>query len=142
VAEIERTITIDAPVEKVFGYWASPDHAMAYPNLVHITDVQELPNGGSCFRWVYSLAGMRLDGTVEDLEIVTNQLKVSRIKGAIDLTLTARFEAEDGRTTVAFEIHYRVPIPLLGRVAEAFIIQGMEREIDAMLVNLRNRLEA
>lgn len=142
MAGLERTITIDASVEKVFEYWTSPDHLADWPNIVHITDVQQLRTGGRSYRWVYNLGGMRLDGTLEDIEVITGQRKVSKIRGAIDLTLTARFQPADGGTKVTVEVSYRVPIPVLGKVAEAFIIQGMEREIGAMLANLKNRLEA
>jgi uncharacterized membrane protein len=142
VVEIERAITIDAPVEEVFDYWASPEHLMDWPNLVHVTDIQQLPNGGASYRWVYNLDGMRLDGTVEDVKVVTNQRKVSRIRGAIDILLTARFQSQSSGTKVMVETEYSVPIPVLGKVAEAFIIQGMTREIDSMLGNLKSRLEA
>ena len=141
MARIERDIAIDAPVEKVFAYYASPDHLTAWAHMVDVTDVQKLPNGGYSFGWTYNLSGMRVDGTVEDIELVTNQRRVSKTKGAIDLTLTARFQPEDGGTKMAAEVEFSVPIPLIGRVIGAFIIGSMESEIDAMLANIKARME-
>lgn len=138
---LEKSIIINAPVDKVYAYWAMPEHVLAWPNVVHIADVQRLPNGGSSYRWTYSLGGMRLDGTVEDVEVVANVRHARKIGGAISLMLIAMFQPEEGGTRVTLEVNYRVPIPVLGKVAEAFILQGMEREIEAMLTNLKRALE-
>jgi len=40
------------------------------------------------------------------------------------------------------EIEYAVPIPVLGRVAEAFIVKASEREAKLLLANLKERMEA
>ena len=128
-------------MEKVFAYYALPDHLTAWPHMVHVTDVQDLPGGGYSHRWTYNLSGMRVDGTVEDIELVTNQRRVSKIRGAIDLTLTARFQPEDGGTKMAVEVEFSVPTPLIGRVIGAFIIGSMESQIDAMLANIKARME-
>jgi uncharacterized membrane protein len=139
---LETSIVIRAPVDKVYAYWALPEHVFSWPNVVHITDVQRLPNGGASYRWTYSLGGMRLDGTVEDVELVSNERHARKIGGAIDVMLIARFQPEEEGTRVTLEVNYRVPIPVLGKMAEAFILQGMEREINAMLANLKRALEA
>jgi len=43
---------------------------------------------------------------------------------------------------VTFEAEYSVPLPLLGKLAEAFIIKQNEREAELLLANLRARMEA
>lgn len=142
MARVERTTSIDAPVEKVFDYWSDPtNHLHLWLNIVHVTNVEQLPNGGSRHRWTYSLGGMRLDGTVEDIEFVANQRIVSTIKGAIKSTFRTRFQPGDGGARVTTEVEYTVPIPLLGKLAVAFIIRGMEWEIDSALANLKARME-
>ena len=40
------------------------------------------------------------------------------------------------------QVEYTVPIPLLGRLAEAFIIKQNENEMNVLLANLKARLEA
>jgi hypothetical protein len=37
---------------------------------------------------------------------------------------------------------YKIPVPLLGKVAEAFIVKMNENESDTILANLKARLEA
>ena len=66
MAKLEKTITIKAPVEKVFNYIDdSTNLPEIWPSLVEVTDVQPLPNGGHTIRWVYKMAGMRFKGTSE-----------------------------------------------------------------------------
>jgi uncharacterized membrane protein len=53
MARVEKTITIDAPIEKVFEYWTEPINLLEFwPSMVEVSDVQPSPHGGSNFRWV------------------------------------------------------------------------------------------
>jgi len=143
MAKLERSITINAPVEKVFGYWTEPTNLLEiWPSMVEVKDVERLPSGGNKFRWVYKMAGMRFEGTSEDTEWVPNQRTVSKGKGGIESTITVMFQPEAGATKVAFEAEYTVPVPLLGKLAEAFIVKVNEGEAELLLANLKTRLEA
>ena len=51
-------------------------------------------------------------------------------------------QPEDGGTKVTFDAEYTVPIPLLGKLAEAIIVKQNEREADVLLSNLKDRMEA
>ncbi|NIO71041.1 MAG: hypothetical protein GTN71_18915 [Anaerolineae bacterium] len=143
MVKAETTITINAPVEKVFGYVNEPTNLPEiWPSMVEAKDVQRLPNGGNRFRWVYKMAGMRFEGTSEDTEVVANQRVVSKTKGGIESTITWTFQPEAGGTKVTFEAEYTVPIPLLGKLAEAFIVKQNEREAELLLANLKAKMEA
>jgi uncharacterized protein YndB with AHSA1/START domain len=143
MAKVRKTITINAPVEKVFGYIGEPTNLPAvWPSMVEAKDVQRLPNGGTSFRWVYKMAGVRFEGTSEDTEYVANQRVVSKTKGGIESTVTWTAEPEAGGTKVTFEAEYTVPIPLLGKLAEALIVKQNERESETLLANLKARIEA
>ena len=143
MARIEKTITINAPVEEVFGYVEEPANVPEYwPSVIEVKDVEELPNGGTKYAWVYKMAGVRFEGTSEDTEHITNQRVVSKSKGGIESTITWTFQPEDGGTKVTFEAEYTVPIPLLGKLAEAFIVKQNEREAELLLANLKARMEA
>jgi len=52
------------------------------------------------------------------------------------------FQPEAGGTKVTFEVEYTVPIPLLGKLAEAIIVKMNDREGDLILANLKARMEA
>ena len=143
MAKVEKTITINAPVEKVFGYVSEPPNLMEiWPSIVEQKDIERLPNGGHRVQFVYKMAGMRFEGTSEDTEYVANQRVVSKTKGGIESTITWMFQPEAGGTKVTFEAEYTVPIPLLGKLAEAFIVKANEREAELILANLKHRMEA
>ncbi len=143
MAKVEKTITINAPVEKVFNYIDQPTNLPEiWPSLMEIKDVQTLPNGGHTDRWVYKMAGMRFEGTTEGIEHVTNQRIVSKTKGGVKSTQTWVFQPEAGGTKVTFEVEYNIPIPVLGKLAEAIIVKMNDREGDSILANLKTRMEA
>ena len=143
MAKVKRTITINAPVDKVFGYWEEPSNRPeVWPSLVEIKDVRRLPSGGHSMRWVYKMAGVRLEGTTETTEYVANQRIVEKTKGGLESTLTWTFQPEDGGTKMTSEVEYKVPIPVLGKLAEAVIVKLNEHDADAVLANLKARMEA
>ncbi|MGB5933129.1 MAG: SRPBCC family protein [Anaerolineae bacterium] len=143
MAKVERSITINAPVEKVFGYWTQPTNLPEiWPSLLEVKEVQRLPNGGNRVQSVYKMAGMRFEVTTEDTEYVPNQRTVTKVEGGIEGTITWTFQPEDGGTKLTTETEYTVPIPLLGKLAEAFIVKANEREVDLLLANLKARMEA
>ncbi len=144
MAKLTKTITINAPAEKIFGYMTDPTNLPEiWPSLVEVRDVKQLPEGvGSSYRWVYKMAGMRFEGTTETIEYVPNQRTVLKDRGGIESTRTTTFEPQDGGTKVTAEVEYTVPIPLLGKLAEAFILSLNEREAETVLANLKARMEA
>jgi uncharacterized protein YndB with AHSA1/START domain len=143
MAKVERSIVIHAPVERVFGYVADPSNLPEFiPSMMEVKDVQPLPNGGHRYRWVYKMAGMRFEGTSEDVEYVPNQRLLAKYTGGIEATLTWTFLPEAGGTRVTFVGDYTMPIPLLGRLAEAIIVKVNEHETEALLANLKARMEA
>jgi uncharacterized membrane protein len=143
MAKSETSISIKAPVDKVFGYVSEPTNLPEiWPSLVEIKDVKPLPNGGHANRWVYKMAGIRLEGSSEDIEYVAKQRVVSKTKGGADSTQTWIFQPEGGGTKVTFKVEYTVPIPVLGKLAEAVIVKMNENEGDVILANLKARMEA
>jgi len=142
MAKVERSITINAPVEKVFSYIKPENLPEFWPSLVEVKDVQELPNGGHSNRWVYKMAGMRFEGTSEDVEVVPNERVVSKTKGGIESTQTWIFQPEASGTKVTFNVEYTIPIPVLGKLAEAVVAKMNEHEGELLLANLKDRLES
>jgi len=137
-----RSITINAPIKKVFDYISEPtNQPEIWPSLMEIKDVQRLPDGKTKNRWVYKMAGIRLEGTSEGVESVANQRIVSKTKGGVESTQTWIFQPEAGGTKVTFEVEYTVPIPVLGKLAEAIIVKMNEHEGEVILANLKTRME-
>lgn len=143
MAKVERNVLIQAPVEKVFGFAADPSHLPEFwPSMIEVKEVEPLPNGGHRFRWVYQMAGMRFEGTSDDIEYAPNQRFTQKSRGGIDSAITWTFMADSGGARVTFQAEYTVPVPLLGRLAEAVIVKVNEHEAEALLANLKARMEA
>jgi uncharacterized protein YndB with AHSA1/START domain len=143
MVSVQKTITINAPQEQVFDYVANPANMPeVWPSLVEIKDVTPLPEGGHQYRWAYKMAGMRFEGSGQDIEFDPPRRTVVSNKGGIESTLTWTFSATEGGTTVNLDAAYTVPLPLLGRLAEAVIVHQNEREMELLLANLKARLEA
>ena len=142
MAKVEKTISINAPVEKIFSYISDPTNLPEFwPSLVETSDVQTLPNGHHSNRWVYKMAGMRFEGTSEDTEFIPNQRLVSKTSGGVESTQTWTFQPEASGTRVTFTVEYTVPIPVLGKLAEAIIVRMNDHEGDLVLSNLKARME-
>ncbi len=143
MAKIESSVTINAPVEKVFEYAAQPENLPEiWPSLVEVSNIKELPNGGHSWEWVYKMAGMRFSGASTQTEFVVNERTVDESTGGIESTITWLFQPEDGGTKLTSLVEYKIPVPLLGKIAEAFIVKFNENESETILANLKARMEA
>ena len=142
MAKLERTITIVAPVEKVFAFMGEPANLPEiWPSMVEVKDIVPSPVGGYNFGWVYKMAGMRIEGASENTQNIPNQLVVTRSKKGIESTFKWTYKPEAGGTRLTVEVEYTIPVPLLGKLAEAVIVKLNEHEADTLLANLKARME-
>jgi len=100
-----------------------------------------LPNGGNRFVWTYKMAGLKFEGTSEDLVWIENEKIVSHTKGGIESTFTWHFKPDGSRTKLNVRTVLAVPIPLIGKFAESLVARMNEQEIDVMLVYLKAKAE-
>ncbi len=142
MARVEKSITINAPVEKVFEFVRPDNLPEIWPSLVEVSNVQELPTGGYSWDWVYKMAGMRFTGASKHTEFVPNERTVSETTGGLEATITWLYEPEDGGTKFTTITDYKMPVSLLGKLAESFIVKVNENENEAILANLKARMEA
>ena len=142
MAKLTKSILIDASIEKIFTYMNDPKNLPEiWPSMVEVKDIQPLANGGSRFNFIYKMGGIRLEGTSEDTEFILNELTVSKSTGGIEAMATLIFETVDDRTKVTIIDEYKVPVPVLGKLAEAVIIKLNEQEAVTLLANLKARME-
>jgi uncharacterized membrane protein len=143
MAKIERSISINAPVEKVFEYLAQPTNLPEiWPSLIEVKDLKQTPQHvGDTWHWAYKMAGMRFEGDSKISEFVPNKRIVSKGTGGIPSTFVYTFQKENGHTLFREEVEYTVPVPLLGKLAESFVLKLNEREGDTFLANLKARME-
>jgi uncharacterized membrane protein len=141
---INKTVLINAPLEQVFAYYSDPNNGPEiWPSLVEVKEVVRDESGHpKTLRWTYKMAGMRFEGSSEYLEFVPNERYVLRSKGGIQSTSTVTFTRVDAQTQVSEEMVYSIPIPLLGKVAERFLIKMNENEMTIKYNNLKARMES
>ncbi len=140
MAKVEKEVTVKAPIEKVFSYISEPSNLPElWPSVMEIKDVQSLPNGGYSGRWVYKMVGMRFEGTAQYTKILPNQWIVIETKGGVNSTITWTFRSREDITRVTLTIEYKVPIPLLGKLAEAIIVKMNDQEGNLIMANLQAR---
>ena len=65
MAKLEKSVTIRAPVGKVFDYLSIPGIFPIWPSMVAVKDVQPSSKGGNNFSWTYKMAGMSFEGASE-----------------------------------------------------------------------------
>lgn len=141
MAKIERSITINAPVEKVFAYVDDPMSQLEYlPSIVEVKDVTG-HGVGAHYRWTYKMAGLRFEGESTMTEYIPNERMVVQSKGGIVSTWSWAFTAEDGGTKVNLTVEYTIPVPVLGKLGEALVLKQNEREADQAMANIKAKLE-
>jgi uncharacterized membrane protein len=141
---INKTTLIDAPLEQVFAYYADPsNNPEIWPSLVEVKDVTLDDKGQpKTFKWTYKMAGMRFEGSSEYLEYLPNKRVVIQAKSGIHATNTIDFSVVEGKTQITEQMDYSIPIPLLGKVAEKFLIKLNENEMTTIHNNLKARMES
>jgi len=141
MAKIEKSITINAPVEKVFTYVADPMNLVDWvPSVTEIHDV--IGSGvGQHFRWTYKMAGMRLEGETTITEHIPNERRATKTKGGVISTWIFNFEPHNGGTKMKLDVEYTIPIPVLGKLAEKLVLRRNEREADLAVANIKDKFE-
>jgi uncharacterized membrane protein len=140
---LTRGILIKAPVDRVFDFLVDPNNLpQVWPNIVEVKNVKKSKiNHGFNFNWVYKMSGLRFEGKCETVEYIQYELLVVRSNKAFESTTTWRFQSGGRDTHLMLKIDYEIPAILLNQMKEEIIIQENEHEADAMIQNVRTRLE-
>jgi len=142
MAKMTKSVTINSPVDKVFTFIRDPNNMPEiWPGMVLVKDVKRSPLGGFNYSWVYKMAGLKINGTSEVTDYITNQRLVMLSTRGMNSTFSLNLEPQNGGTKLTLEVENIVPVPLLGRVAEVFISMSNEHEAGLILTNLKARME-
>ncbi len=141
MARITRTITIHAPVEKVFGFVSDAARLVEWwPSMQEVRNVEPLPGGGQCFDWTYRMAGITVNGSGKHAEFVPDQLLVTENRGGIPSRFVWSFQSLGDETRLTVQTEYKL-VGALARLAEPVVVRLNERETDTILANLTTRME-
>lgn len=142
MAKLTRSITIDAPVEKVFDValdirklWTLKD--------VALTAVDIKPDGvGTSARLYSHVLGFHLEGGIEYTEVVPEERIVAQVHFFAEKpTWTFAFEPADGGTQVTAVGEWVVNVPVVGNPIEGMMVKGHEPFLEELLANLKTQVE-
>jgi len=138
---VHKQINIKVPVNKVFSYIENPRNEPEF--LLSMTDVRDIKGSGegTNFKWSYKMAGLKFDGETTIVKSIQDKEIIFKTKGGIESTWTYKFEPHKDATSLDLEIDYKVPVPVLGKLAEKLIHKRNERESDMALKIVKENLE-
>lgn len=142
MAKITKSIRINAPLEKVYSFLCDPNNLpIIWPSMVEVSNVKTAPDGAHSFSWVYKMAGLKIEGAGETIEIVPHKKVVVENKRGIHSVHTYLYSREGEQTILEMHVEYPIPMPLLGKMAEAVIVKINDHEADILLNNLKAKME-
>ncbi len=144
MAHIEKSITIQAPVEKVFNYMLEPsNYPEFWPSLVAVKDIKKKDESriGDTFDWIYKMAGLHLEGKSERVNVIPNRVIETRETGHVESDFLWEFESENGETKLRVTLNYAPHPTVFERLAEPVVHKINEHEMEVLLKNLKARME-
>ncbi len=141
VVEVQKTININAPVERVFEFWTNYQN---FPNFM--SNVREvIPDGQGRSHWVVAgPGGVPVEWTAEITEMVPNELLVWRCIDGSAITHTGVIHFEPNRdigTTVRIKLWYRPLAGVIGHTLARLFGSDPKSEMDADLVRMKTFIE-
>ena len=137
---IEKTIHIDAPVERVFAYWRNLENFPQW--MSHVREIRYV--GGDRFHWVVDgPAGVPVEWDSELLNVSEDREMTWRaVEGSdVDHTGRVRFEPDGAGARVHVQLKYAPSGGLIGHsVAKAFGVDP-KSEMDEDLLRLKSMIE-
>lgn len=138
---IEKTIHIEAPVEKVFAYWRNLENMPQW--MSHVREVRY--QGGDRYHWVVDgPAGAPVEWDSELLNVIENREMTWRsVEGSqVDNTGRVRFAPDGTGSRVVVQLRYMPPGGMLGHVvAKAFGVDP-KSHMDDDLNRMKSAIES
>lgn len=141
---VREHVDVAAPVETVFTFMDAPAHqAEITPSLSQSTLIERLPNGGSRAQYTYRILGVSFSGEVRATDYVPNQRIVWEMQGDLTGTIRWYFEQINSGSRCTYAATYQIPGPsLVQPLLRPLVRRYNEREVRALLRNLRGRIES
>lgn len=140
---IEKSIRINAPASKIYEFLTNPENLPEiWASMIEVSNVVRKPEGGHSFNFKYKMAGFRFNGQAATTKVTKDRYVEVESKVGVISTFRWTYEGTNGLTEIKLRVDYEVPLPLLGKVAESFLIRLNERECEHLLASLKDRMEA
>ena len=140
MAEIHKSVTIDAPAGRVFDLLDDPSAIPSYtPNVQRVEDVRQSDQRvGDTFRVIYKAVGMTFEENFTITEHTRPTRLASRFENGMKGTFLYQMAPHGEQTTLTVDVHYELPGGALGKAIDALLLERTnERTIENQLDNLR-----
>jgi hypothetical protein len=140
--QIRKIVEIHAPQAHVFEYLCNPTHLPEiWSNVAEVKNLERATDGSCTFDWTYKLSRMTFQGHCSQKVVSPNEYVETQTGGPVPSSFRWTCETKAGWCEVTFEVDYTVEVPVVGRLGEAAAAIINDRELNAMLANLRTALE-
>lgn len=139
--EIQKTISVEAPVDRVFDYWSHPQN---FPDFMsHVREVRRIGDG--LYHWtVGGPAGLLVEWEAGITELEFNQLFAwQSLPGAIiEQEGVTRFSSNpDGSTRIDVKMNYNPPAGVLGHAIAKLFGVDPKHQMDDDLMRMKSFIE-
>ena len=144
MATLTRSITINAPVEKVFDLAVDVGKFWPCSPEVAVRDVELTPDGvGTKARiWTHGL-GVHFEGSIEYTEVVRPERIVAQVVlGPEKPVWVFTFEPADEGTKMTGQGEWHVNAPAVGKSLEQWMAKGHAGFLETMLGNFKEMAES
>ncbi len=140
---ITRDIQVNIPVNKAFDFLADPNNLPNFwPNVFEVKNVKKSKSSdGFTFNWAYKMAGIQFEGKCETVEYIPHERLVIQSGSGLNSITTWKFQPTGRDTHLTLRFEYEIPTSLLKQIKEEIVLRENEHEVDAMLQNVKSRLE-
>lgn len=139
---IQKTMTINVPVELLYKYLLEPEHLTELcPDLLEITDPFRISPLVTQFSWAYKMVGVRFEGTGQIKQAIKNEALDMRFWGGISASAIWSLRAFGGGSELSLVVDYRVPLPLLRKHTDADVCHETEGVVDMALALLTTHMQ-
>lgn len=138
--DIQKTIKIAAPIERVYSLWTEYEHFPLF--MSRIQEVRDLGNGKS--HWIVNgPLGARLEWDAAITQMIPNKLLAwkSEPGSLIQHAGVVRFDSERDYTRVQVRLSYNPPAGAIGHLIASLLGSNPKQEMDEDLVRMQTFIE-
>lgn len=143
--KIEKSVTIEAPVEEVYAYTIDPQHLPEYfVSILGVKDVKRLPNGEYTFTYTAQTLGVPAEGKGECVGHIPNERATLKLHvPGVDMTIPTTFESvPGGKTRVTGIAEYTFyEGGFASKFSEAFLTKYLDLAGEFSMYTLKGRIE-
>lgn len=140
---IQKSVTINAPVENVLAILEDPERQSELNPNLKLLSSRPSPLGFYDTTWEYTMAGMKFSGESTVTAYEKGKHIVFESKGGIDSRWEWTINAAGSTTLVSLVLTYTMPGSFLGAALNKLVIERQnEKDIERQLANLKRLVES